>query len=323
MPDIRKLGEQGIIDLFKVSRAQPPITKSIGDDCAAIRLPGGKLLLWTTDMLIEGIHFERRFGTPKQLGAKSLAVNLSDIAAMGGRPIACLLALSLPHDLEQNWISEFRDGFTSLAERHGCPLIGGDTCGGREEIAISVTVLGEVPEDQVLWRSGAHDGDDIWVSGIPGTSALGLRILADGGDIISDEARIAVNKHLDPEPRLEPAEDLAESGQVTACIDTSDGIAVDLGHLCGESHLGALLEESLLPLPAIPPGREDDPLELALQGGEDYELLFTAAPAARVIFEKVRDLHRIGKMDESSNGVFMQRSDGGRERITPRGFSHF
>ena len=320
MSDISQLGEDGIISLFANVDTRDPVIKGIGDDCAVLRLNENELLLWTTDLLVEDVHFKRDVGTPKQLGMKSLAVNLSDIAAMGGTPTACLLALSLPKDLDQIWVNDFRDGFMEMASRFRCQLVGGDTCRSTDRITISVSVVGKVLSNEVIWRTGARDGDDIWVSGIPGYSELGLRVLKDGGEHL-----VAVVHHLCPEPQCELGRRLAESSAATSCIDTSDGLAVDLTRICELNNLGAVLEESLIPSLFIPEQRDDDPLELALYGGEDYGLLFTAKPDQRTKLKDLTDLHRIGRMDSSITGIMLSRADGTNEPIQPygRSFSHF
>ncbi len=324
MSEIKKLGEQGIIDLFKSDDlVSNRIVKSIGDDCAALRQPDGNLLLWTTDMLAEGVHFDRGFGSPYDLGCKSLAVNLSDIAAMGGEPEACLLCLSLPRTLPEEWVREFRDGFTAISEKYGCPVIGGDTCGSDSSIVISVTVMGFVPESQALWRDGAKEGDDIWISATPGVSALGMKILLGKSDASSPAGEAAVKHHLRPEPRLALGRELAEEHLVTACIDTSDGIAVDLGHICEASGLGARIFEDRIPLPEIPADRDDDPLLLALHGGEDYDLLFTARPNNRTELEATGGLFRLGEMVAIDEDIQLLRTDGRSETLIPAGFSHF
>jgi thiamine-monophosphate kinase len=323
MPDIRKLGEQGVIDLFKSHLDNKRIVKAIGDDCAAIEISDNTLLLWTTDMLIEGVHFERHFGTPFQLGCKSLSVNLSDIAAMGGEPLACLINLSIPADLSQQWLSEFRDGFIQTSQKYDCPVIGGDSCGSRKTISISVTVLGEAPEGRILQRDGAKDGDDIWLSAIPGVSALGLGILTNQSDMTSEEARSAIEKHLNPQPCLALGRTLASKKLATACIDTSDGLVIDLGHICEASRLGAVLVERDVPLPSIPADRSDDPLHLALHGGEDYSLLFTAPATNRKELRKLGGLYLIGRIDDSVEGLILKRHGGKKESLFPQGFSHF
>ncbi|HUX07638.1 MAG TPA: thiamine-phosphate kinase [Acidobacteriota bacterium] len=323
MSDIRKLGEQGIIDLFRSDLTGNLIVKSIGDDCAVIKQPDGKLLLWTTDMLVEGVHFERGFGSPYDLGYKSLAVNLSDIAAMGGEPVACLLCLSLPRTLPEQWICNFRNGFTDICEKYGCPLIGGDTCGSNGSITISVTVMGTVPESQVLLRDAANEGDDIWISAVPGVSALGLKILSDKSDSSSAVAEAAVGRHLRPEPCLSLGRKLAAERLANACIDTSDGLVIDLGHVGEASKLGAMIYEKWIPLPEMPADQDDDPFRLALHGGEDYGLLFTSHPDNRAALETAGGLFRIGNMVTALERIQLVRSDGTVEHLIPAGFSHF
>ncbi len=323
MSDLSRLGEAGIISLFDSGAVDDPVIRGIGDDCAVVRLSNGELQLLTTDLIVEGVHFRRAFGSPSQLGAKALAVNLSDIAAMGGTPQACLLALSLPPELDESWLLAFRDGFTNTAAKYGCQIVGGDTCAGAGPVTVAVTVTGRVSAAQILWRSGAADGDDIWICGTPGLAALGLRILEAGG--AGDHGAVAeeVERHLSPVPQIELGRELATGGLATSCIDTSDGIAIDLGHLCAANGLGAVLEENSIPLPSVPANRDDDPLELALQGGEDYLLLFTANLDNRDRLRAMPALHRIGKMLKSKTGIELSRKDGTRQEITPNGYAHF
>jgi thiamine-monophosphate kinase len=323
MSDLTSLGEAGIIDLFSKGKIHKPVIKGIGDDCAVVGRVEDALLLLTTDLLLEGVHFDRRYCQPEKLGSKSLSVNLSDIAAMGGEPLACLLAVSLPSRTRQSRLTAFRDGFMQTAARYDCQIIGGDTCGSASKTSIAVTVLGRVGDREIMWRTGAREGDDVWVSGTPGLSALGLFILRSGMKKLQPSFAEAVEKHLNPEPRLALGRMLARESLVTSCIDTSDGIAVDLGHICELNGLGAVIEESALPQMEVPRGLTKEHLHWALNGGEDYELLFTAAPADRVRITKIGGLSRIGRMVSRVEGFVLLRKDGGREKIEAKGFSHF
>ena len=324
MSDLGALGESAIIELLSTACKDDQILKSIGDDCAALRCKEDRLLLWTTDMLIEEVHFLR--GHPaRKLGQKALNVNLSDIAAMGGKPLACLLSISLPARLEQSWLRSFRDGFLASAAQYSCPLIGGDTCASRGGIGMSITVLGTSNEERTLWRAGAKDGDDIWISGVAGRSALGLKALQ-AHPKEHRAVRDAVEHHLCPQPRLKLASSLADGFLATCCIDTSDGIAIDLGHICRANNVGAVLELDRLPLAQIPDGLQLSALELALHGGEDYELLFCADKANRQRIEAIGEVSRIGRIDKGVDGILLQSPDGstaGMLEAGQSGFSHF
>ena len=275
----------------------PGLLLGPGDDCALIAPPAtGEVFAITTDMLVEGTHF---LGTddPEDLGWKTLAVNLSDLAAMGATPRYVTLAVSLlPTDESSGWVDQFFGGFTDCAKQYNVSLIGGDTtCGSR---AFSVTAFGTVKPQQALRRSGARPHDDIWVSGTPGMAALGLahklgRTLLPAGL----EATTSAALHH-PLPRV--ALGLALAGLAHSCLDVSDGLLQDLGHITQASGLSATLE--LAALPDTPPGIDPSLWQQCLLGGgDDYELLFTAAPNNRTDIEAIATqldlrLHRIGQM---------------------------
>lgn len=245
-----------------------------GDDCALVAVTPGQELAVSTDMLVEGRHFVR--GTdPRRLGHKSAAVNLSDMAAMGATPRWVTLALALP-DPNPGWVGEFAAGFHGLLAAHGVDWVGGDTTAG--PLAISVTVLGEVPPLQALRRAGAQAGDDIWVSGTLGDAALGLQCLQGGHALSPEDRRFCLDRLEMPAPRVGLG--LALRGLAHAAIDVSDGLLADLGHILDASRVGAILDLERLPRSAAMQRRQDMPgaAPLQLSGGDDYELCFTAAP---------------------------------------------
>lgn len=250
---------------------RPDVILGIGDDAALLRSPAGQALAVTTDTLNAGVHFPA--GTaPADLGWKALAVNLSDLAAMGAEPAWCTLALSLPRG-EAAWLDAFLDGFLELAGQHRVALVGGDTTQG--PLSIGVTALGWVPEALALRRGGAKDGDEVWVTGTLGDAAAALALERTEG---SDEA---LRRRLDrPAPRI--AAGLALRGLAHAAIDISDGLLADLGHVLAESGAGAEIEIAALPCsPALAARFEGESRwRLQLAGGDDYELCFTAPPAA-------------------------------------------
>ena len=273
---LKDLGEFGFIDrITTCSGSGSGVALGIGDDAAAVIPTTGVQTLVTTDMLVEGVHFEVEFTGAFELGCKSLAVNLSDIAAMGGIPRFALLSLAIPPDLPLDFLDAFIAGFTSLAEQHGVTLIGGDTCSSRSGFVISVTLMGEQQSDRIVRRSGAKPGDRVYITGNVGDSALGLELLRGG-----KRSGGAITRHVDPLPRNEAGMILAEQGLATAMIDVSDGLAADLGHILKQSGCGATVFLDRLPL--SPEYRQHmagmtvDPFALALSGGEDYELLFTS-----------------------------------------------
>ncbi|MBI1922268.1 MAG: thiamine-phosphate kinase [Geobacter sp.] len=324
---LAELGEFGLIG--QIARKVSPdktVRLGIGDDAAATEPTPGCLTLTTSDMLIEGVHFDLDWCTPASLGRKSLSVNLSDIAAMGGVPRWFLLSLAIPPTLPVEFLDAFIQGMLGLATEHNVTLIGGDTCSSRNGLAISVTLLGEQLPERVVSRSGARPGDLVFVTGTLGDSALGLEMLKKG-----ERSGPAVEKHLDPTPRLREGMALAEAGLPIAMIDISDGLAADLGHILEMSGVGArlLLDE----IPLSPFYRErvadyaSDPFRLALGGGEDYELLFTAPPSAREeVFAICRSCGTpasvIGTITESA-GLTIESATFPNYRLSEKGYNHF
>jgi thiamine-monophosphate kinase len=270
-------------------RAQLPkgseLVLGIGDDCAIFRPRGGREdLLFTTDLLLEDVHFRRSTHRPEDIGWKALARGLSDIAAMGGEPRFCLLSLAVPADLDGRWIDRFYTGLLRLAGRTQAPLAGGDLARA-DKLTCDIIVCGAAPRGQALRRDSAHSGDFIYVSGRLGGSARGL----------ATQTGKAWRRHLRPEPRLSLGQFLRTRVHATAAMDLSDGISLDLRRLALASGLAAEIE-----MPPI--FRGATPVQ-ALHGGEDYELLFTAPPRVRVPreFEGV-SLTRIGTMRKGRAG---------------------
>ena len=249
----------------------------VGDDCALWQPQPGMQLAVSSDMLVEGRHFLSTV-SPQRLGHKALAVNLSDLAACGARPLAFTLALSLPR-IDPAWLQGFSQGLFMLADAHGCELIGGDTTQG--PLNICITVFGEVPPGDALLRSGAQAGDDVYLSGSVGDARLALEVFRGSLKLdtaLFEDARLRMEM---PDPRV--ALGVALRGIANACIDVSDGLAGDLGHILKASGVGAVLTTDwVADSAAISPALQSIPmarrLELALAGGDDYELLFTAAP---------------------------------------------
>jgi thiamine-monophosphate kinase len=256
----------------------------VGDDCALINPTPGMQLAISSDMLVEGRHFFSDV-SPCSLGHKALAVNLSDLAACGAKPVAFTLALALP-GIDEVWLQEFSRGLWALADAHGCELIGGDTTQG--PLNICITVFGEVPRGQALLRSGARVGDDIYVSGTLGDARLALDMLAGRIELPPDVLARARLRLEQPTPRV--ALGVALRGIATAAVDISDGLAGDLGHILKASAVGALVNAKVT-MNLIAVGASMDwanrpfdtqkQLEAVFSGGDDYELAFTAPPAAR------------------------------------------
>jgi thiamine-monophosphate kinase len=273
----------------------------IGDDCAIFR-PRGSAddLLFTTDMLMEDVHFRRATHSAEDVGWKALARGLSDIAAMGGEPRFCLLSLALPPWADKSWIDGFYRGLLRLAGRAGAPLAGGDL-GHASKLACDIVVCGSTPRGEALRRDGARAGDFIYVSGALGGSALGLE----------RGAGAAGKRHRRPEPRLALGRFLRERIRATAAMDLSDGLSLDLHRMCLASGLRAEI--------TAPPVFRGATLEQALHGGEDYELLFTAPPRTRVParFEGA-PLTRIGTMRKGAPGAVALNGS----ELPPRGYDH-
>jgi thiamine-monophosphate kinase len=270
--------------LRKLARVGDEVLVGIGDDAAVIKGQGGKDLIVCCDLMVEGVHFRTEWTPPGILGRKALAVSLSDIAAMGGVPKFGMVSIALPRDCSSEFIDELFGGLFEFAGASGVSIIGGDTSSSRDSLFIDVSVIGECERGTAVTRRGANIGETVYVSGSLGASALGLSLLEDGfriDDSNSSDARSkAVLKHLAPEPRLKLGSALGEARLATAMIDISDGLSTDLWHILDESDCGAVLNAAAIPIAECvrlialeAPGI--DPLTLALNGGEEYELLFT------------------------------------------------
>jgi thiamine-monophosphate kinase len=302
------------------------VVKGIGDDCAVLRLPRAMDTLMmdtliTTDFSLEGIHFRREWHPPESVGHRCLARGLSDIAAMGGVPVAAFLSLALPRNVRQVWVSRFFTGLLTLARQYKVTLAGGDTAESSEGILADIIVLGTVPKERAVLRSGARPGDRIYVSGELGGSAATLEHLRDSPGKKLNPRRYS--RHFFPDPRIELGRILREKGIASAMIDTSDGLSTDLSHICEESGVGAELQAEAIPRASIgKPSREVD-LHFALNGGEDYELLFTA-PARKHLSSEIAGVRitQIGKITRKRKIYVRETSDSKRE-LRPHGWEHF
>jgi thiamine-monophosphate kinase len=324
---LRDLGEFGLIERIAGQVARKPgVWIGIGDDAAAVEPSPGCITLVTSDMVVGKVHFDLTLCDPRTLGRKSLAVNLSDIAAMGGKPRHFLLSLALPEELTVGFLDGFIGGLLEVAREFDVTLVGGDTCASRGGLVISVTVMGEQLPERIVSRSGAQPGDLICVTGTLGDAALGLSLLQ-GGERLGP----AVMKHLDPPPRVREGLALAEAALPTAMIDVSDGLLADLGHILALSGVGARVELAKVPLsesfPVQRPPFAEDPFLFPLSGGEDYELLFTVPPAKRAAVGAL--LHRLGTRVSvigeitADHGMKVVAEDGSDYPITAQGYNHF
>ena len=293
----------------------------IGDDCAVLRIPPGHEALITTDFSLEGIHFRREWHPAESVGHRCLTRGLSDIAAMGGQPVAAFLSLALPRNLPQKWVDEFIRGLLALARKFDVPLAGGDTAESPDGILADIVVLGSVPKGKAVLRSGARPGDKIYVSGELGASAATLGLLMD-----NPKRKLRTRdfpRQFFPEPRLALSRVLREKGLATAMIDLSDGLSTDLRHLCDESRVGAQVQAAAIPLAAIgrPPRKVD--LSTALNGGEDYELLFTAPPGKSIPASIAGvPITCIGQITRGKK-IVLQNTDRPPADLKPQGWQHF
>ena len=334
------LTERELINQIRgqTEKAGRDMVMGIGDDCAVLRRDAKNLWLVTTDTLVESVHFDLSWHPPDLLGRKSVAVNISDIAAMGGRPFFALLSLALPQSFSSIWIDDFMKGIISSLKNHDTILIGGDTVKSPDKAVITVTVIGEVEEKQCLYRSGARPDDLIWVSGPLGEAAAGLELCRRGfldEDELTESQSQLIQAHLDPSAQVLFGRILAESGLVHAMMDISDGVATDLAHMCDESEVGAEVSADKIPVSeALQEAAESmkfSELDLALMGGEDYQLLFTTSPLDGdtlrnlVLEETGRKIHNIGRIT-AGKGVFLQSvadSENVRKEIGYSGYDHF
>jgi thiamine-monophosphate kinase len=296
----------------------------VGDDAALVRCPPGRELAVTTDTLVEGVHFLH--GTdPARLGHKALAVNLSDLAAMGATPRYALLALTLPRAAD-TWLRAFSRGFFRLARKYGVELIGGDTTRG--PLAITITAIGEVPAGRALRRDGARVGDDLWVSGTLGDAALGLAALQGRIRLTGGDRRHCLEWLETPQPRVVLGQAL--HGIATAAVDLSDGLVADVGHICERSRLAAEVQIDFIPRPDQIGACRTTALarEILLAGGDDYELAFTAPPGARARVERAGFgngvmVTRVGRMTRGPAGKVTVLEGSTVLRVPRGGFDHF
>lgn len=311
----------------RASFARADVRVGIGDDAALLAVPANQLLAVSTDTLVAGVHFPAQAGAG-DIGWKALAVNLSDLAAVGATPAWASLALTLPQ-ADADWIAAFADGFAALAREHGVALVGGDTTQG--PLSMTLTVHGFVADGEALLRSGARAGDDVFVTGTLGDAAAGLRCLAAGSDAAlrpAAPARAELLARLNrPTPRV--AQGRLLRGRASACIDVSDGLVADLGHVCAASGVGAEIDVAALPASPALLATADAATRIALQlaGGDDYELCFCARPgqAHDLLADLARSgcgATRIGRI-VPGGGVRALAADGAEVGVPRRGWEHF
>lgn len=337
---LRSLSEGTLIAAIRrqaaTLRRSPELRLGIGDDCAVLRPAAGEEIVVTTDFTLEGVHFRREWHPPESVGHRCLARGLSDIAAMGARPVAAFLSMAVPKELVQarrgkSWLERFLDGLLALAGQHKVPLAGGDTARSLGPACFDIVLVGSAKHGHALLRSGAKPGDSIYVTGALGGAAAELLALQRASRRFARLVNATDDHpHLFPQPRTAVAARIRSVAN--AAIDISDGLSTDLAHLCEESGLAAELDATSIPvhrlaLEAQHRGLAPSALNLALHGGDDYELLFTASPAGRVP-QKIAGvpIHKIGRMAARRKGrprMMLRNEYGQLSAIEPRGWEHF
>jgi len=325
---VKEIGEFNLIkrmaNILGIPRRS--VIAGIGDDVAVLYSPERKLLLVTTDMLVENVHFSISTATPYQIGWKSLAVNISDIASMGGEPTYAFVSIGLPRNTNVEFVDEFYTGMRDVATKYDVDIVGGDTVSS-PEIIINISLLGEVEKENYILRSGAKYGDAICITGDVGGSSAGLEILQQKFSIEGTK------KHLMPEPRVQEGRLLARSGFVTSMIDVSDGVSSEIYHICEQSKTGAYIYMKDIPLSpnvlSVAQHTNKNPYDFALYGGEDYELLFTCRPDK---FQFLKDqvlrmcnmpITQIGKILDVSSLITIEDESGKTIPLESKGYDHF
>jgi thiamine-monophosphate kinase len=333
---IDQLGEFGLIDRIRHALPSPgkDVIVGIGDDVAILRSTGDDVWLATCDVQMEGAHFLRTDITPRDLGVKALAINLSDIAATGGAPRYALVSLGLPNDLEVEYIDELYTGMRSEAEEFGVDIVGGNISGSRLGLFIDIFLLGKAPRENILLRSGARVGDQILVTGSLGDAAAGVALALDRTISTSASYSAFARKryHL-PTPRMREGQAIAAMHLANAMLDISDGLAGDLAHICEQSQVSARIFANKLPVSpenrALARSAHGDDFHFALYGGEDYELLFTASAAnAMTLAERITNetgtlVSIIGEILPQGKGSQLILENGGSAPLVARGWDHF
>jgi thiamine-monophosphate kinase len=325
---INQIGEFGLIDLIKkkIFSKDQQVIVNIGDDAAVVKSSPDRLLIFTTDTMVEKVHFDLSYFTFKEIGWKAMAANLSDIAAMGGLPTYALVTIGLPKSARSTDVLSIYEGVTEIAKRHNCKIIGGDTTLVRRDLFISIALLGEVEKKFLVTRSGAKKGDLICITGKLGEAQAGLELLKRFGRRNLSLAR----KHLKPEPKIDQARALIRNLKVNSMIDISDGLSSELFHLAEESKVGALLYQQKIPISAkclkAALLLNRDPLKFALSSGEEYELLFTINRRDKSKLERIKSklgISVVGEIMDKRQGVRIVLTSGAVQELKKSGFAHF
>lgn len=334
--NISEIGEFGLIERIKKivpKDSGENIKLGIGDDTAIIKITAQKWLLATCDIQIEDTHFRIRHSSPYQIGRRAMTVNLSDIASMGGKPTYALVSAGLPPNLQVEFFDDLFKGMGDALAEHGAFIIGGNLSHTTEKLIIDIFLLGEISPDQILLRSGAKPSDRIFVTGTLGASASGFYVLEHFREDYPKKFAHLVLSHLEPMARIETGQKIAKSGYATSMIDISDGLAGDLKHICDESCVGAEIFAGNIPFPETIDELADTiskgKLDLALHGGEDYELLFTMQSSTpsqlieKIATETKVKITEIGRIVSKEEGYNILAADNQRVPLQPKGWDHF
>ena len=324
-------GELSIIDRIKTRTSASSVVRlGIGDDCAILKPPPNQELLVTTDFSLEDRHFRRIWHTPASIGHRTLARGLSDLAAMGAKPLAAFLSLAMPKSIARTplWLDGFLDGLLTLAAAHDVPLAGGDTAQSpADQILADIVLLGSAPTGRTLRRAGARPGDILYCTGALGGAAAELTALSTNPRKFRTAASADNHPHLFPQPRLAVGQALLRRRLATACIDLSDGLSTDLAHLCTASNVAAELDLAQLPLHPLAATLDDRAqINALLHGGEDYELLFTAAPGTKIPRSLANvPITLIGRIlkPQANKPQMMLLSENDNFELQPHGWEHF
>jgi thiamine-monophosphate kinase len=295
------------------------VRTGIGDDCAILQIPAGNEALVTTDFSLEGVHFRREWHPPEVVGHRCLTRGLSDIAAMGGQPIAAFLSFALPQNLPQSWVDAFLQGLLKLARTFEVTLAGGDTAESPGGVLADIVVVGSAPKGTAFRRSGARPGDRICVTGELGGSAATLELLSSGRKLRPRDYA----QHFHPTPRIEVGHWLRQRKLASAMIDISDGLSTDLSHICEESGVGAEVLADAIPRSAIGKPSHEVERNFALHGGDDYELLFTV-PSGKRVPTRIAGvpITQIGQIKRGKD-IVLRNQRGTESKLKPAGWQHF
>ncbi len=336
--EIGDLGEFGLIEHIneKVKLSQKSTLKGIGDDAAVIDA-GDHVKVVSTDLLVEGVHFDLSYAPLPHVGFKAVAVNVSDIAAMNAIPKQITVSIALSNRFSVEAVDALYQGIYAACEHYNVDLVGGDTTASRSGLVISVTAIGETSQDQISYRDGAKENDILCVTGDLGGALVGLQILEREKQVFLanpdmkpelDKYTLVTGRQLKPDPRMDIIHELKELGvKPTSMMDVSDGLASEIFHICKASNVGAMIYEDKLPIDKqtfdTAVELNLDPITCVLNGGEDYELLFTISQDDFKKLEKHPDIHFIGHMTKAEEGKFLVTKSGTAVKIKAQGWQHF